>query len=173
MIEKYEYLAASTDTSSKKTIGQGESSVLGKLQPGDMVLVKKGSFLYGDHKAELNIPYDYWIDAFPVTNRQYQEFLQDTDYHKDRKPEVPFMDKDSISPYTWNKETSQCPKGREDHPVVWVSFEDAEKFCDGRSHKEGKSIRLPTEEEWEKAARGKDGREYPWGDEFDAKLCNT
>jgi formylglycine-generating enzyme required for sulfatase activity len=177
LIEKYVYLAASTDTSSKKTTGQGEPSVLGKLRPGDMVLVKKGSFLYGDHKAELNIPYDYWIDAFPLTNRQYQEFLQDPEYPADRKPGVPFVDADWARPYNWDKKTRQCPKDREDHPVVLVSFEDAEKFCDWRSLKEGlkggKSIRLPTEEEWEKAARGIDGREYPWGDKFDADLCNT
>lgn len=173
LVGNYVYLAASTETRSKKTRGWGEPSALGKLRPGDMVPVRQGSFRYGDDGAERDIPYDYWIDAFPVTNRQYQEFLQDTDYPDEKKPAVPSRDEDWARPYNWDKETKRCPEGKEDHPVVLVSFEDVNKFCAWRSEKEGKTIHLPTEHEWEKAARGKDGRAYPWGEEFDTDLCNT
>jgi formylglycine-generating enzyme required for sulfatase activity len=173
LVGNYVYLAASTETRSKKTRGREEPSALGKLRPGDMVPVRKGRFRYGEDGVERDIPYDYWIDAFPVTNRQYQEFLQDPDYPDEKKPSVPYQDEDWARPYNWDKETRRCPEGREDHPAVLVSFEDADKFCAWRSWKEGKTIHLPTEHEWEKAARGKDGRAYPWGEEFDSDLCNT
>ena len=59
------------------------------------------------------------------------------------------------------------PEGKEKHPVTEVTYFDAEEYCDAA----GK--RLPTGAEWEKAARGTDGREYPWGDEFDTSKVNT
>jgi serine/threonine-protein kinase len=55
---------------------------------------------------------------------------------------------------------------------VSVSWQDAVAFCEWRSNKDGRVYRLPTELEWEKAARGVDGRAYPWGHRFDPSLCN-
>jgi formylglycine-generating enzyme required for sulfatase activity len=52
-----------------------------------------------------------------------------------------------------------------------VSWDDAVAYCAWRSREEGRTLRLPTEAEWEAAARGADGRRYPWGDVFDAQLC--
>ena len=52
-------------------------------------------------------------------------------------------------------------------PVVGVSWFEAEAYCNWLSEELGRPIRLPTEEEWERAARHTDGREYPWGKEFD------
>ncbi|HVN15234.1 MAG TPA: SUMF1/EgtB/PvdO family nonheme iron enzyme, partial [Anaerolineales bacterium] len=65
------------------------------------------------------------------------------------------------------------------HPVVNVSWKTASVFCDWMNQKYGSALprgvafRLPTEAEWEKAARGADGRIYPWGNEFDASKCNV
>ncbi|MBI3813439.1 MAG: SUMF1/EgtB/PvdO family nonheme iron enzyme [Nitrospinae bacterium] len=61
----------------------------------------------------------------------------------------------------------EIPDGKENHPVADISYFDAEDYCKSA----GK--RIPTSEEWEKAARGTDGRAYPWGDKFDSKKANT
>jgi serine/threonine-protein kinase len=58
-------------------------------------------------------------------------------------------------------------------PVVGVSYEDAVAYCAWKSAREGREVRLPTEVEWEKAARGADERSFPWGDRFDPTFCNA
>ncbi|MBF8276236.1 MAG: protein NirV [Candidatus Brocadiaceae bacterium] len=141
-----------------------------RYKPGDMVKIPKGTFLYGDDRIEKDIPYDYLMDVFPVTNRQYKEFVDA------EKRDVPYRDEDSIRPYNWDKENRTYPKGLDDHPVVLVTHNDAVAYCKWRSKKEGitdpNHYRLPTEEEWEKAARGTDGRVYPWGNDFDFRKLN-
>jgi formylglycine-generating enzyme required for sulfatase activity len=62
-------------------------------------------------------------------------------------------------------------RGREKHPVVHIAWDDAVAYCVWRSAREEVPYRLPTELEWEKAARGVDGRTYPWGFGFDSILC--
>ncbi|MCD6198666.1 MAG: SUMF1/EgtB/PvdO family nonheme iron enzyme [Deltaproteobacteria bacterium] len=136
-------------------------------RPWDMVRIAKGTFLYGEEKQEKKIDHDYFIDRFPVTNRQYKEFLDDEIDH-----EVPYRE-GGAGFHNWDRENRTFPKGMEDHPVVLVSYYDAVKFCEWRSGKDSHEYRLPTEEEWERAGRGSDGRIYPWGDEFDEKKCNT
>ena len=69
--------------------------------------------------------------------------------------------------------TGKIPEGRENHPVVMVSYHDARKYAAWLSRKTGAIWRLPSEEEWEKAARGADGRWFPWGNEFDPKKVNS
>lgn len=66
-----------------------------------------------------------------------------------------------------------CTPARLYHPVVGVTMYEAEAYCAWLSYQKKRVIRLPTEEEWEYAARGDDGRPYPWGDEFDASRTNT
>jgi formylglycine-generating enzyme required for sulfatase activity len=92
----------------------------------------------------------------PVTNAQYAAFVQDTDH---RKPEH------------W--EDGKVPSSKEDHPVVYVSWRDAVAFCTWLSRETGREFTLPSEAEWEKAARGTDGQIYPWGDDPPTpELCN-
>jgi formylglycine-generating enzyme required for sulfatase activity len=105
------------------------------------------------HEVELS---EYSIGKYPVTNREYQAFVKDAGYK---------------SPRGWDGEQYPAEKG--DYPVVNVSWEDTVAFCNFLSQKTKKSYRLPTEAEWEKAARGEDGRIWPWGNEFGEKNTNT
>ena len=166
LLDRFIHLTESTVISEKEkevSTGYGQT-----FSSGEMVRIPKGNFLYGDDKVEKSIDHDYYIDVFPVTNKLYKEFLDENkEWH------VPHEVSNRNKPYNWDKDTRSYPKGKSDHPVVLVSFEDAEQFCKWRSQKEGKEYRLPSEEEWEKAARGTDGRDYPWGNEFDKDNCNV
>jgi formylglycine-generating enzyme required for sulfatase activity len=106
----------------------------------EMVRIPEGALLYGDKKKELELP-EFWIDRTPVTNAEYARFVAATGHEP---------------PHHWGGKTP--PKKIADHPVVHISWHDAVAYAKWA----GK--RLPTEQEWEKAARGTDGREYPWGD---------
>ncbi len=129
-----------------------------ELAPGvvmEFVRVAAGVFTMGSEKSSDEKPVhqvtlaDYLIGKTPVTNRQYALFARDVGK-------------------TWS-----VPAGKEDHPVVKVSWYDARSFCEWVSQKSGVQVRLPSEAEWEKAARGTDGRTYPWGKQAaDAQRCN-
>lgn len=114
-----------------------------------MVFVPAGEFYYGPDRMKLTLP-DFYIDRFPVTNAEYKKFVEATG---------------AAEPTHWRRGT--WPEGKADHPVVNVTWEQAAAYA------EWAGKRLPTEEEWEKAARGTDGREWPWGSTFDPSRCNT
>lgn len=117
-----------------------------------MVRIPAGEFLYGKDKEKLFLP-EFWISKTPVTNAHYKKFI-------DATPKQPV-------PAHWDAETRTFPEGKADHPVVNVSWFDAQAYTNWA----GKW--LPTEQEWEKAARGTDGRLYPWGDTLPTgRLCN-
>lgn len=126
-------------------------------EPNQMILIPAGPFLRGtnerladegpQHLAELPA---FWIDQFEVTNLQYARSLE----ANFRRPPEHF-------------EQGQPPQGKADHPVTFVSWFDAQAYCQWA----GK--RLPTDQEWEKAARGTDGRRFPWGNEFERHAANT
>jgi len=99
---------------------------------------------------------EYWIDKHPVTNAQYAIFVQAAG----RRP-----------PGHWVG--GRPTEGLENHPVVNVSWWDALAYCRWLAEFTGKEYRLPTEAEWEKAARGADGRAYPWGNRWNSKKCNS
>jgi len=119
----------------------------------------------------------YRITRTPVTNAQYQAFVAATGWPA---PDVDPQTWESyrlVHPYertrrhAWTDGAS--PGERRDHPVVLVSHDDAEAYAAWLSAKTGKSWRLPTETEWEKAARGTDGRRFPWGDAYDPRRLNS
>jgi formylglycine-generating enzyme required for sulfatase activity len=104
----------------------------------------------------------FWIDRYEVTNEKYKKFIDATGYP------VPYLGNDTLSSsYDWDQIARTFPAGRAKHPVVLVSWKDARAYCQWARK------RLPTEAEWEKAARGTDKRIYPWGDNWDFTLSNT
>ena len=124
----------------------------------EWIEIPAGDFLYGDDKTPSYIRKPYLISKYEVTQAQYQGFI---DANPEYKP-----------PSDWTNR--RHPAGKARHPVVNVSWNDAQAFCRWASDRLGKEVRLPTEQEWEKAARGMDGRTYPWGEEWvDGKYTNS
>lgn len=112
-----------------------------------------------------------------VTNEQYLAFVRATGHRApDVKPSV-WKGYGLIHPWSrtrrhaWKNGTP--PPGRSDHPVVLVSYDDARAYAEWLSRETPYWWRLPTESEWEKAARGADGRRFPWGDAFEPKRLNS
>ena len=106
--------------------------------------------------------FEWQINAFkmgkyPISNSEYLEFLEDTRYHE--------------LPTSW--QFGRYPQHLSNHPVYSVSETAAEVYTQWLSHKTQRNFRLPSEVEWEYAARGLDGREYTWGNEFKENHCNT
>jgi formylglycine-generating enzyme required for sulfatase activity/energy-coupling factor transporter ATP-binding protein EcfA2 len=119
-----------------------------------MVFVPAGEFLMGsDQVADERPPHqvyldDYWIAKYPVTNAQFERFVRETKYQAG----------------DWR---SEFKPGKENYPVVNVNWDDAVAFCGWAGN------HLPTEAQWEKAARGTEARVYPWGNQWDAGRCNV
>lgn len=145
---------------------QGSSfvSVDPKLIAQEMIRIPAGPFIMGnDGRPAAEGPGDldetpthqasteaYFIDKYEVTNAHYKRFVDATEHSP---------------PILWKKRN--YPPDKTNHPVVFVSWYDANDFCAWN----GK--RLPTEKEWEKAARGTDGRHFPWGNSFSTEKANT
>lgn len=146
-ISVYTHLSESTQPR-RPSVGAAPAAV-GETVDG-MIPVSRGKFLAGEMNRTAFVE-AFEIDAYPVTNRQYQRFRDATGY--DPLPEH------------W--EGGAYPIGKADHPVVNVNHADAEAYAAWA----GK--RLATEQEWEKAARGPNGRIYPWGNTFNRQNCNN
>jgi len=114
-----------------------------------MVKIPAGEFLYGDDKEKKEVG-EFFIDQTPVTNAEYKLFVDATGHDQ---------------PQQWRNGT--YPEGKADHPVVEVNWFSATAYA------EWAGKRLPTNEEWEKAARGTDGRTWPWGNEWSIENANV
>jgi formylglycine-generating enzyme required for sulfatase activity len=117
------------------------------------------------------------ITVSPITNAQYENFIADTGHMAPAVSSDTWWGYGLIHPYERTRRhvwrAGRPPQGRADHPVVVVSHDDALAYAAWLSRKTGMRWRLPTEAEWEKAARGTDGRRFPWGDEFDPSRLNS
>lgn len=114
----------------------------------------------------------------PVTVSQYAAFLTSPAFSEQRWWSAEgwaWLDNKSEGwgrENRWQPDVWEAQRNRGYHPVTGVTFWEAEAYCAWLSAQKGRKVRLPTEDEWERAARGDDGRPFPWGDEFDAKLTN-
>ena len=109
---------------------------------------------FDDEKPQRRIYLDaYYIAETPVTNEEYKKFVDATGHRV---------------PWDWDKNRRTYPTGKDRHPVVFAYWSDVNAYMFWVGGQ------LPTEAEWEKAARGTDGRRYPWGNEQpDATRCNV
>jgi sulfatase modifying factor 1 len=146
---------------------ENQAEIIPSIRPAGMVLIPAGTFLMGsrdgsDAERPIHEVYldDFWMDETPVTNRQFAEFVFETNYRTDAERLGAAWgykgDKYSlVDGLSWHH---YAVPGREEHPVVLVSWHDALTFARWA----GKQ--LPTEGQWEKAARGGlTGELYPWG----------
>ncbi len=136
--------------------GLGDPRDLTEMVPVAAGEFEMGGERYSDEKPRHKVTVgDFRMSKYPVTNGQYARFVAAAGHRP---------------PPHWRGD--RPPAELLAHPVVGVSWHDAMAYCAWWSRERGELVRLPSEAEWEKAARGTDRREYPWGDNFDARLCN-
>lgn len=149
---------------------------------GEYVHVPAGAFLMGDqrgegearerpaHQVELDA---YYIGRYEVTNGEWRRFREDPGYDDPRHwPGGRVMPRDQIPYWTQSQNRGGGIEGHDRFPVLGVNWDAATAYCSWLSGRTGHRYRLPTEAEWEKAARGVDGRRFPWGDAIDRSHAN-
>jgi formylglycine-generating enzyme required for sulfatase activity len=154
-----------------------------------MATIPAGEFLMGSDEGEQDErpAHRVHVDEFQigvqqVTNAEYARFVGQTGHRSPGVYELPLVVtagngereaafRQTSAQYAWKDAIP--PRERLDHPVTLVRWDDATAFCAWLSTVSGRTFRLPTEAEWEKAARGgRRGQRYPWGDRFDQSLVN-
>ncbi len=158
--------------------------------------VPKGGFLMGSKKGvgdddeqpqhTLDLPYDYFMARFSLTNEVFARFVQVTNYEtqaeKDGKSYIWELGYEEVKGANWKYPLGPDKvsiKERLQHPVVHISWRDAYNYIAWLNENyaenlpDGYQFTLPSEAEWEKAARGEYANEYPWGNDFDKNKCNS
>ncbi len=171
-----------------------------EMDSGKMVTIQAGAFLMGTLEKHVDELYrlmkeewartvrgfvergtpqhtitlaEYAISRYPIINAEFAHFVEGGGYdEREYWTEAGWQHKERESwtqPGFWEDAQWNAPS----QPVVGVSWYEAFAYCRWLSAKTGRDYRLPTEAEWEKAARGTEGRRYPWGNEWDASRCNN
>ncbi|MGD2089666.1 MAG: SUMF1/EgtB/PvdO family nonheme iron enzyme [Candidatus Aminicenantes bacterium] len=150
-----------------------------RIKGDNMVKVPAGEFIRGakEYKNAKPVKHiyldDFMIGVYPVTNQEFERFVDDKGYQREE-----FWSEDGwqwcreekvTEPIWWHDRKWNGPN----FPVVGVSWYEAAAYAKWLSKITGKPFRLPTEAEWEKAARGSDGKIYPWGNKNDENCCNS
>jgi formylglycine-generating enzyme required for sulfatase activity len=159
-------------------------------RPFDWIEIPGGSgtMATNDERIILDIPTQtYWISKYPITNAQYAKFI-DADGYNQQKWWTAAGWEAKAKGWGWNKKGKWGETGKAwtepefwtdskwngaDQPVVGVSWYESVAFCLWLSDVTGEKIMLPTEDQWQYAAQGKDGRWYPWGNDWDSSRLNS
>jgi iron(II)-dependent oxidoreductase len=149
---------------------------------GDYVFVSAGAFRMGDnfgdgeprerpvHVVELDA---FYIGKYETTNGEWKKFRDDPGYDDPKFwPDERVAPKNQVPYWSDARNHGGATAGSDPYPVLGVNWDSATAYCNWLSAKTGKKYRLPTEAEWEKAARGTDQRRYPWGNEIDHSFAN-
>ena len=142
----------------------GDGSLLLRVPGGKFLAGGPGSDEGGGEPFPVELP-AYYLGIHPVTNAQYARFLSESRPSESDLKKWIFLTNDCFVRKT--DSGYEAYGGKADHPVVEVSWYGAEAYS------RWAGLRLPSELEWEKAARGVDGREYPWGKKWDANKCRN
>ena len=162
------------DVALRVRIAAGE--VLGRLgdpRVGEMVVIPAGPFIMGEgrERHEVRLP-AYQIGKYPVTNVEFARFVEASGYkNASFWTEAGWQEvgQKRDEPRFWQNPRFNKPN----QPVIGLSWYECVAYCRWLSAQTGRIWRLPTEAEWEKGARGDDGRKYPWGNDFDASRLNA
>ncbi len=149
---------------------------------GELLLVPAGPFKMGDnfgdgesrerpvHLVDLDA---FYIAKFEVTNADWKKFQSDPGYDDPKFwPTGRVVPKDQSPYWTQAMNHGGATPGSDNYPVLGVNWDAASAYCNWLSAETGKKYRLPTEAEWEKAARGTDQRRFPWGNTIDPSYAN-
>jgi formylglycine-generating enzyme required for sulfatase activity len=168
-------LAAIADPEVALRVRIAAGNVLGELgdpRLGEMVVIPASDFIMGEggEQHELSLP-DYKLGKYPVTNVEYRRFI-DAGGYRDKRwwTEAGWLEigQKQNELRFWQDARFNKPN----QPAMGLSWYECVAYCRWLSAETGRSYRLPTEAEWEKGARGEDGRVFPWGDEFDPGRLN-
>ncbi len=119
--------------------------------------VEAGNMLYGAKNEKTHITNSFYISKTPVTNWQYALFLRANPNHRVPYNHRQFLNDDWAIYDNWNQLERTPPTGKMNHPVVLVNWDDANAFCNWAL------CQLPSQLQWERAARGQSGNIQPWG----------
>ena len=149
---------------------------------GDYVLVPKGPFRMGSdskddparerpaHVVELDV---FYISKFEITNGEWRKFRDDAGYDDPKFwPNGHVVPRDQVPYWTQPNNHGGGTPASDAYPVIGVNWDSATAYCAWLSARTGKRYRLPTEAEWEKAARGDDARRYPFGNSISRSQAN-
>jgi formylglycine-generating enzyme required for sulfatase activity len=161
----FPFLGFEPEIGSADQVKETKPSAKREFPSDSMVFIPAGNFTLGDdripgarpgRRAYLDA---FFIDRYEVSNARYEAFVKATGRR------APYVHENWAAIYNWFKDTH--PTGLGETPVVLVTWKDADAFC------RWAGLRLPSEYEWEKAARGSNGRLYPWGNTWDSRLTNV
>lgn len=145
-----------------------------KVPEGEFIRGSKENDFYSREEPQRNIYLDtFFIGKFPITNREFKEFIDAGGYKSNEFwTSIGWhyiCERKIAEPDFWHDHKWNFPN----FPVVGVSWYECNAFCNWLSKRTGFHFRLPTEAEWEKASRWIDGRDWPWGNESNVKMCNS